>query len=150
MERLAEQRAERPARHDDRPLGAERPTGPDGNGGGQRLEYGDPGGHAALPDQDRLERLRDAVTADSLEAVPRHESDDEAPDDGDQQRPETQVVASGRDEAAVDRVVIEQVGEEPDEPQQRHGEEGAIRADHLGQRDQSKATTVGVDVAEFY
>src|SRR6184192_654892 len=140
MERLAEQRAERPARHDDRPLGAERPAGPDGNGGGQRLEYGDPGGHAALPDEDRLERLRDAVTADSLGAVPRHESYDEAPDDGDQQRPETQAVASGRDEAAVDRVVIEQVGEEPDEPQQRQGDEGADHADQRGHRGQRKDT----------
>src|SRR5205823_14034928 len=128
MERLAEQRAERPARHDDRPLGAERSAGPDGNGGGQRLEYGDPGGHAALPDEDRPERLRDAVTADSLGAVPRHESDDEAPDDADEQRPETQAVASGRDEAAVDRAGIEQVGEERAQPPQPQAGEGSAHA----------------------
>src|SRR6266705_3419679 len=79
MERLAEQRAERPSRHDDRPFGAERPPGPDGNGGGQRLEHGDPGGYPALPDQNRLERLRDAVATDPLGAIPRHEPDDEAP-----------------------------------------------------------------------
>src|SRR2546422_94005 len=71
-----------PARHEDRPRGADRPAGPDGNGGGQRLEHGNPGGHAALPDEDRLERLRDAVAPDPLGAVPRHESDDEASDDG--------------------------------------------------------------------
>ena len=42
------------------------------------------------PNQDRLDRLRDAVTADLLRAVARHDADDDTADDGNEYDPITE------------------------------------------------------------
>ena len=74
---LGDQRAERAAGHDDRPLGAERPARADRDGRRERLEQRDLRLHPALADQDRLHRLGDAVPPDPLRAVAGHQADDQ-------------------------------------------------------------------------
>ena len=51
---------------------------------------------AAAADQDRLQRLGDAVAADVLRAVARHEADDQAADHRDQDAQDAEVVAGRR------------------------------------------------------
>ena len=67
------------------------------------------GRHPALADQDRLHRLGDAVPADALRAVPRHQADDQSAGDrhehrqpaqrvgGRQMRAETELAGNRRD-----------------------------------------------------
>ena len=87
VEDLPEQRAERAAGGDDGPLGAERAAGADGDGRRERLEERDARRDAALVGEHLLHRLGDAVAADGLRAVARHEPDDEAPTTADDDDP---------------------------------------------------------------
>ena len=57
---------------------------------------------AAL-DQDRLDGLRDAVAANPLRAVARHEADDEAADHRHQNLQPAKMVARGRNHAVPQR-----------------------------------------------
>ena len=85
--------------------------------------------HAALPDQDRLERLGNAVAADPLRAVARHQADDQAAEDRDRNRPQTGMGIGGGDERARHFVVVEEMGEQPNQPNQPHRDHGADPAD---------------------
>ncbi len=77
MKQLREQRTERAAGHDDGPFRAERAAGADGDGGGNWLEHRNFRLHAAAPDQNRLQRLGDAVAANFRRTIARHETDDQ-------------------------------------------------------------------------
>ncbi len=77
-EALGEQRANSAAGHDDGAFGAERTASADRNGGGQRLEHSHLRGHAALADQNRLDRFRNPVSADFLRAKASHQADDKS------------------------------------------------------------------------
>ena len=76
MKELRDERAERAAGHDDRPLGAERASRADRDRRGERLQHGQLRFHSAAVDQDRFDRLGNAVAADALGAVTRHHPDD--------------------------------------------------------------------------
>jgi hypothetical protein len=75
VQEVRRQRAHSAARHDDRPLGPERPAGSDRDRRGHRLEHRDPGRYPAAAGEDRLDGLRHAMAADLLAAVPRHQPD---------------------------------------------------------------------------
>ena len=75
METLGKERTEGSARHDDRPFGTKGTASADGDGGGQGLKQCHLELDAAAAQQDGLERLRDAVTANLFRAISRHESD---------------------------------------------------------------------------
>ena len=87
VEELREERADRAARHDDRALRAERPARADRDRGGDGLQDRDLRLDPAAADQDRLERLGDAVAADLLRAEARHQADDERAHDRDEDAP---------------------------------------------------------------
>jgi len=57
-------------------------------------------------------------------------------------------LSAGETRRLSNRVVIEQVGEEPDEPQQRQGDERADHADQGGHARQRQHAAVGREVAE--
>ena len=88
MEKLREQRAERAAGHDDRAFRAERPAGSDGDRRRQRLQHRHLRLDSALAEQDRLDGFGNAVAANLLRAEARHQSDNEAADDGNEDGPE--------------------------------------------------------------
>ena len=117
-EELRDHRAERAAGHDDRSFGAERPARADGDGAGERLEYGDLRLHLAAVDQNGFDGFRNAVAADAFRAIARHQADDQRPRDGNQHLPKPQVVARGRDQRGAPALEEEQVGEQADQPQQ--------------------------------
>src|SRR5262249_39723631 len=73
-------------RCDEGPPGAERPAAADPDRRRQRLQQRDPRLDPTAAEQDRLDRLRNAVTPDALGAVTRHEPDDERADDRNQDR----------------------------------------------------------------
>ena len=119
VERLREQRAEGAARHDDRPFGAERPAGADGDGRRQGLQNRHLERHPAAADENRFQRLGDTVAADALRAVPGHQTHDQPAADRDRERPRAQPVRRRRDEGPRDLVIIEEVSEQADQPHQR-------------------------------
>ncbi len=84
---MREQRAEGAAGHDDRTFRAEWTAGADGDGGGDGFEHGDARFDARSVEQDGLDSLRDAVAANLVRAVARHDADDDAADDGHQHHP---------------------------------------------------------------
>ena len=87
-EELPAQRAERAAGRDDRPLGAERSAGADGDRRGERLEEEHARRDAALAEQHALHHLGDAVAANRRRAVARHQPDDQRAGDRDEQQDE--------------------------------------------------------------
>ena len=95
VKRLGEERAEGAARHDDRPLGAERSARADRDRGRQGFEDRDLRGHAALTDQNRFECFRNAVTADPLRSEPRHEADHQSAEHRDREDPEAEPAVGG-------------------------------------------------------
>jgi hypothetical protein len=107
------------------PFRAERPAGADGDRGRQRLQHGDPRLHPALADEDRLERLRDAVSADALRTVSGHHPDDERAGDRHQDGDRAELIVCGVRERRADAVEEEEIREEPDEPEQRQRDECA-------------------------
>src|SRR3954465_5970051 len=82
MKKLCEERADGPARHDDRAFGSERPTRADGDGRRERLQNSDLRRHAAATKKNRFQSLWDAVPANLLRAVTSRQPDDESADDG--------------------------------------------------------------------
>ena len=121
VQHLPEQRAERAAGGDDGPLRAERPAGADGDRRRERLEEGHPRRDAALVGEHLLHRLGDAVAADGLRAVARHQSHDQTADERHEDDPEPQVRGS-RPERLERRGAPEgEVGHEVDEPLEHLG-----------------------------
>ena len=73
---------ERAAGGDDGPLGAEGPAGADGDRGRKGLEKGHPRRNAALVREHLLHGLGDAVAANGLGAIARHETHDDTAQHG--------------------------------------------------------------------
>ena len=119
-EELGDHGPECAAGHDDRPFGAERSAGADGDGAGERLQDGHFGLHAAAVDQDGFEGFGDAVAADLLRAVAGHESDDQRAPHRHRYLPKAKMVAGGRDQVGrAQRPIEKQVGHEADQAQER-------------------------------
>src|SRR6185295_19363330 len=77
---------------------------------------------AAAADEDRLQRLGDAMAADLLGAVARHDANHQAAYHRDQHRPEAQSVACRRHEVRGEALVVGEVGDDRDQPDQRVGD----------------------------
>ena len=135
VEELADDRADGAAGQDDRALGTERAAGPDADGARDRLQDGEARLDLAAVDEDPLHRLGDAVASDLLGAEPRHQPDDEAAADRDDDGDGAQGVGVGRDQVDAEPLVVEEVGEEPDHVEQRQRDAGSEGADRQqGQR----------------
>ena len=148
VERLREQRAEGAARHDDRPFGAERPAGADGDGRRQGLQNRHLERHPAAADENRFQRLGDTVAADALRAVPGHQTDDQAAGDGSQYGPGAEVIPGGRYHRDRDLVVVDEVRDEADEAHQRQRDDGTDGAHGHGHQRQQDNARVGREVGE--
>ena len=92
MQELRDERSKRSARHDDRSFGAERTTGSDRDRRRKRLQHRELWLDAAAVDQNRFDRFRDAVAANAVGSIPRHQPDDDAPYDGDDDHEATEHV----------------------------------------------------------
>ena len=103
----------------------------------------------AAADQDRLERLGDAVAADLRRAVARHRADDEAAGDRHRDAPERRG-GSPAGETARGREAAEegQVGDDRDQPDERLGDEGAHDADEQRRGREDQDARVGRIIAE--
>ena len=130
MEKLRNQRSDRAAGHDNRPFGAERAARTDCDRRRQRLEEGDLRLDAAPVDQDGLDGFRDAMPADALRAVPRHDADDERAGDWNEDHEWSQRVRRRSDRRHAQALVEEHVGEKADERQEGQCDPGADDADH--------------------
>ena len=135
VEALGEERADRAAGHDDRAFGAERAAGADGDGGRERLEDGDFRLDPAAADQDGLDRLGDAVAANLLRAVARHQADDQAADDGHEHDPIAKAMLVRRLKNRREMLIESQIGDHSDEPDQHLGDESAEHADDCAMTD---------------
>ncbi len=78
MKELRKERADRAARHDNRPFGAEGAPGTDGNRRGQWFQHGDFRLHAAAAEENGFERFGNAMAADLFRAVASHQTDDQS------------------------------------------------------------------------
>ncbi len=96
----------------------------------KRLEQRDLRLDAAAVDQNRLDGLGNAVAADALRSVPRHEADDERADHRHDDDEQAEVVAGRRDERRVEPLKEEEVREEPDELGQRQRDVRRGHTDH--------------------
>jgi len=101
------------------PSAPERASGSDRNRGGHRLEQGHLRLDATAADENRLDRFGNAVAADALRAVARHDADRERARDRheDDERPE--MVTGRRDERRVEALKEEEIREQPDQLEQR-------------------------------
>ncbi len=149
IEALREQRAERPAGHDDRAFRAERTAGADRDCRGQRFEQGDLGIDPATADQDCLDRLRDAVAANFLRPVAGHEADDHRPGHRDQNRPVAKPIEGDRPWPHGQFSMIGDVGDQRDEPQQDPGRANPEAARHNCHRAEDEYARMCRVVAEF-
>ena len=121
-EELARERAQRAARHDDRALSPERAAAADRDARGNRLQHRHLGRHPALVEQDRFNRLRNAVSTDLLGAVACHQTDDHAADHGHRDLGQPQCVGRPARPARSDRIWKKnRLVKKTDQVQQRPG-----------------------------
>src|SRR3954471_23157889 len=86
--------------------------------------------YAEATQQEGLDRFRHAVSADLVGAEARHQSDDQASNDRNQQRPISKVMMRGRDEVETPALVVKKICEEADETQQDQSDIGTGDPDH--------------------
>ena len=115
LDDLPEERAERAAGGDDRPFRAERAAGADGDRGREWLEERDARRDAALVEQHLLHGLGDAMAADGLRSVARHDADDDAADDRDDHDELAEVVLRRRNEGERPLAVKSEIRDEADQ-----------------------------------
>ena len=116
----------------------------------KRLEDGKPWLHFAAADQNGFDGLRDAVAANAFRAVTRHQADDQAAGDGHQHGPPAQMVPCGRDQCAAEALVIKEIGEEPDQAQQRQRHARPNQSDHDGHHGDGQHANGGSEVAQLF
>src|SRR6185436_7193669 len=148
VEELRDHGAEGAAGHDDRTFRAEGAARPDGDGGRERLEEGDPGLDLAALEQDGLDRFRDPVAADTLGPVAGHEADDEGARHGDEDLEPPEVVARGRHHLRRPALEEEQVREQADQLQEGQGHVRGDDADDDGQGREREHAAGGGEVAQ--
>ena len=120
VEGLGEERAERAARHDDRAFRTEGPPLPIEIAEERGFEDGDLRAHSAAPDQNRFHRLRYPMVSDLFRPEPRHKADQKAAGHRHEDRPRPQIIPGRRHHLRPETVVVEQIGEVPDQPDERH------------------------------
>ncbi len=145
---LRDQRADRAARHDDRPLRAERTAGADRDRRRERLQNRDLDVQAGAADQDRFDRFRNAVAADLLGAVTRHQADDQRADHrhADGPKAERRILQAHFSEAEA--AEIGDVGGEFDQREQGDAGEYARGCHDHGDSRNHQNPRIGREVAE--
>ena len=119
MQMLSKNRTQRSAGHNDGPLGAERSAGADADCRRNRLEQRDLRLDTATPNQDRLNRLRHAVTSDLLRAEPGHHTDYQTSGDRRTQHQPPRVVLGSRCyQIDAEALVENQIGHHGEQTQQ--------------------------------
>ena len=73
------------------------------------------------------------MAADSLRAVPRHDSDDERSADGNKNAVPAQVISRGGNQRRAPAAEIKHVRKKPDQTQERQRDKGTDCADHHSQ-----------------
>ena len=149
VEELRDERAHGAAGHDDRPLGAERPAGADGDGRGERFEHRQARGHATAVHQDGFDGFGNAVAADLLRAVAGHQAHDQPAGNGHQHHQRAQVMLRRRYHREIPARVEKQVGEEANQAQQDHGAQRAEESDGDGGKRNGDDAKRGGVIAQF-
>ncbi len=145
---LGYERAEGSAGHDDGAFRTEGASGADGDGGGDGLENGDLGVDAGAVEEDGFDGFGDAVAADLLGAVARHDADEYATDYRDERHPVTERAVCWPDGGEAEAVEVEDVGGEGDALEEQDGEEGCAGADDDGDAGEQPDAAVDGEVAE--
>ncbi len=128
---LRDERAECSAGHDDWTLGAERPAGPDGDRRGDGFQHRDPRLDACAAQQDGFDGFGNSVAANLVGTITRHQADDDAADDGDNQHSSVRLIRSGRaDHGEAYAVIEEDVCRQRNRAEQQHCESRSAGADH--------------------
>ena len=139
-QQLRDQRADCAAGHDDWPFRAERPAGADHHCRGERLQDCHPHIHSRPAEQDRLDRLGNAMAADFLTAVARHQPNHQRTGHRHQNRPQAERRGREGPIRQVELAEIRDVGGQPDQLEQRHAGRHSAGGHHDGdQRDQQHA-----------
>ena len=115
VERLADQRADRSARLNDRAFRAERAAGADRNGRRDGLQDGHTRGDPAAVEQHRLHGFRNAVALDFRRAVLGHDAHNEAADDRNDDDHPAEMVVLRAGEIGRPAMEEEEVGEQADQ-----------------------------------
>jgi len=87
MKKLRDHRPKSAARHDNRSFRAERSADADGNRRGDWFEQSHLWLYQTAPEQDRLERFRNAVAPDLFRSITSHQPDDQRADYGRRDHP---------------------------------------------------------------
>jgi hypothetical protein len=127
IEVLRKHRSDRPAGQDDRPLRAKGSAGADRDRSRDRLQDRKTRFDLAATDEDRLHRFGDAMASDALGPEVRHRTDDGSTTHGNQRRDRMQVRERWRHEADADVAVVEEVGEKPDQVEERERDTSRAR-----------------------
>ena len=149
MELLSNQRAQGPARHDNGALGSERAAGANGDRGGEGLKKSDFGLNSAASEEDGLQCLGDAMTANFFRTKAGHEADDDGSDDWWQDRPKAEVIVLGQGRGGGEAVVESEIGDGGNQPQQQPCHEGGDGPDGGGERREQENAAVGGEIRQF-
>ena len=140
VQQLADQRSHGAAGLDDGAFGAERSAGADGDGRRDRLQDRDLGLDAAAVDQHRFHGFGNAVAANLVAAVTRHDADDHAADHRSDDHPQAEMIVARAGEGEREAMEEEDVGEQPDQVVEQKGDDAREESDEGGeQRDQRGA-----------
>ena len=148
MKQLREERTERAARHDDRTFRAERTAGADRDRRRDRLEDRDLRLDQAAAEQNRFERFGNAVAANFLRAVARHQPDDQRADDRHRNDPRAEMMMLQRFHLRREALEENDVGDHRDEPEQRLGDKRADDADRQRERNEQQHPRIGAEIAQ--
>ena len=102
---------------------------------------------AAAVDQNRLDRLGDAVAADPIRSVPRHQADDQRADHRNHNDERPEMVANGRHRSGREPAVEEDVREERDQREEDLRHVRGHDADTDGDRRDHDHAPLGGEIA---
>ena len=150
LEQLADQRADRPSRLNNRPFRAERPARADGHRHRKRLENGDLRMNPAAARQHRFHRLGNAVSLDLRRAVLGHQPDHKPACRRQQNYPQAEMVPCRARERGGEPAKEEQVGKQADQLEQQIRDKPRANADAASQhRNQSEPEIRAVTCRHF-
>src|SRR3954468_5835177 len=119
MEQLREKRADRATGHNDRAFGTKWTARADRDCGRNRFQDRDLRLNQTAAEQNRFERFRDAVAADFLRAVARHQTNDQRTDRRRENDPDAEMMMLERRQRCAEALKKNEVRDLGDEPEQR-------------------------------
>src|SRR5262249_36914406 len=118
MKELCYERAKGAAGHDDWALGSKGPARTDRDCRGNRLQKRHLGFNPASVQQNGFDRFGNAMTANALGAVLRHDANDQRPNDRNEDAVNAKMIADRRDQCTAQSSEIEDIREESDQTEQ--------------------------------